>query len=689
MNKKLPLLPALALLLSTNAALAIEQDEPLTCNNNAPTYYPRGDHWAKEPNGNVRKYHINKSGAPTLSLTTVKTSIDEAFSYWTSLRCNNDGNNNTPLNVAWSRGDDWPTKDRGDDINNNSFNHIIYFIDNTASWTKATGADSLTIALATNLRFTTTGYVVSSDIEFNAGNFQFRVNGNGCNASQKNPLCYDLTTIATHEIGHWFGFNHVNCVDAIMYPTATTSRAVTSLTKHESTGACKVYNPVPKNNSYHSQWGEKCSSNSDCPGGTCIVEYLGSTMLGWCTQACAKDSDCPEAYTCTTAAADANGHSTKYCKPGHRNGSSNQGNTTDFTNDLCKTCRTGADCASEFCVNTTNNSQSYCSMSCTPGSTSLGCPEGFDCLTLDSGGGACWPSSGSCQSAVDPQKTSGINEICWDYNNTPNNTSDDTISQCDSGLICFGFRNFGECVPICGDGISCPGSNYTCCYSIDQYGNCVTQGEAGQFGGCFDIRQENETCVRGDESICDNGLLCAQLESSVADNCGIQWDNSLQTARCYTMCTDKSQCKQGQTCNKCLQVSEGVGLCWSDNGSPNPAPTKRALGAACSSHDQCESALCLENSGKKACSQGCNYYAADGCPTAAANELGLTFNCLQIGTTTDGFCWPVNGPIAADDEPEEEIYGCDCRQGMSDPMSWFMVALLALLAFRPRKEPRL
>jgi len=56
---------------------------------------------------------------------------------------------------------------------------------------------------------------MTSDIEFNAVHFDWRYSDSGCTGGDAG--CYDLLTVAIHEVGHWFGFAHVLCTDAVMY----------------------------------------------------------------------------------------------------------------------------------------------------------------------------------------------------------------------------------------------------------------------------------------------------------------------------------------------------------------------------------------------------------------------------------------------------------------------------------------
>ena len=198
------------------------------------------------------------------------------------------------------------------------------------------------------------------------------------------------------------------------------------------------------------------------------------------------------------------------------------------------------------------------------------------------------------------------------------------------------------------------------------------------------MRDENETCLRGDESICASGLFCAQLESTVGDYCSIDWDESLLTSRCYKMCSAQSDCRSGQNCNLCLQVPgyDGVGLCWPPD--VNLTDLKRPLGAKCTKDSQCASELCMNNGEQKACSQPCSYYTQSGCPSAGVNELGLEFTCLR--STTDGYCWPTTEPVSVvpGEEDEKEVYGCDCQSGRYDPFMWLILFMGALVIWRKR-----
>jgi Matrixin len=81
-----------------------------------------------------------------------------------------------------------------------------------------------TIALASVNYSKLTGVIRSADIEFNAAQYLFTtVTGQPCPEEQPSETCvaYDLQNVATHEIGHFFGFEHVTTSAAsTMSPTA-------------------------------------------------------------------------------------------------------------------------------------------------------------------------------------------------------------------------------------------------------------------------------------------------------------------------------------------------------------------------------------------------------------------------------------------------------------------------------------
>ncbi len=102
-----------------------------------------------------------------------------------------------------------------------------------------------TIALTTASYSTRTGIISGADIEFNASQYFFTtVSGQPCPEDKPAATCvaYDLQNVATHEIGHFFGFDHVNSATSTMAPTAILGdlqKRLLDLGTKE--GLCEVY----------------------------------------------------------------------------------------------------------------------------------------------------------------------------------------------------------------------------------------------------------------------------------------------------------------------------------------------------------------------------------------------------------------------------------------------------------------
>jgi hypothetical protein len=108
-------------------------------------------------------------------------------------------------------------------------------------WDGAAG----TIALTTATYSKITGIISKADIEFNAAQYLFTtVTGQPCPEGKLSTDCvaYDLQNVATHEIGHFFGFDHVDNATSTMAPSAILGdlqKRVIDLGTEE--GFCQVY----------------------------------------------------------------------------------------------------------------------------------------------------------------------------------------------------------------------------------------------------------------------------------------------------------------------------------------------------------------------------------------------------------------------------------------------------------------
>ena len=204
-----------------------------------PTYFPRGDHWAVVPGTDTDAdgqpdatcdtgscdgpipivFEQHSGGAPGVDGFAAQDAIFRAFATWMNQTCSGGAFPNILVLDGVLLGlPDYPTRDRGDSL---GFRNIIYFVIDPGSWE----ADSLTVALTTQLFTGDTGWTATSDMEFNAIDFDWRARPSlgdgsrgalsGCTAGNAN--CYDVESVALHEAGHFIGLNHVTCSDAVMF----------------------------------------------------------------------------------------------------------------------------------------------------------------------------------------------------------------------------------------------------------------------------------------------------------------------------------------------------------------------------------------------------------------------------------------------------------------------------------------
>ncbi len=75
------------------------------------------------------------------------------------------------------------------------------------------GGDTLAV---TAMSFDSTGKMLDADILFNPAD-TFLTSGASCPSGK---TCADLQTVATHEIGHFFGLDHSGVTSAVMFPFA-------------------------------------------------------------------------------------------------------------------------------------------------------------------------------------------------------------------------------------------------------------------------------------------------------------------------------------------------------------------------------------------------------------------------------------------------------------------------------------
>lgn len=681
----------LALALAPSAAWAQIDNSALECDATRPTYWPRGDRWTPTPSvATVPKNRpigilFQPEGpvqSPSILLTVIRSVVMASFNKWSAVTCAGGGR----PDLSFTDAGEYPTRDGGDDVPGNQFKNVVYWVEDAEVWR----GGSATVALTWNYTLPTfsagtdrwTGPTLDGDMELNGIDFTWRArSGNtvyGCTAGSSN--CFDLGSVSLHEAGHFVGFNHVQCADAVMFPTGSGTGEVTTLSAHEVEGVCRLYPPRPATaSSTVPLTYEQCNpaTSSPCAGvDACIQceDYKDAYPLAWCAKPCTTTADCPPAYVCLEQSVTG----TTYCSPGvNFDGSDTDGGTAPPGDGqpLCAACASGDQCLSGLCVDG-GDDRGICTVQCVSTASATGCPEGFDCIASSGGPDVCWPQGGidACgETGEAPADTSPLNALCYQVGyDTGNQLVSEWFQACAPGLICIAFKPHGfvydsacislqegACVLYCSPDRPCPSldgsslltSQLTCCYGVDENGQCLgaSIADGRVHGGCFDIRREGEACVSAEESVCESGTGCYNFGDAAH-------------ARCFRECPQGDECAEGQTCEGPLEAvcsDETVSLC-----GPPQGEELLSLGMACTRSAQCDSGLCQQHDGAAACSRACDLVTSAGCPGDvdingdAIDDGG--FRCLALASDGSGRCWPIQGPVEEPRPPgyDEESSGC-------------------------------
>ena len=614
--------------------------QPLQCIG-TDTFYPRGDRWVEPPGGTINLRFqpdgpTNQTGATALPGDIANQTIFNAFNVWSGVTCAN----GLQPDLRFALGAGYPTRDSGYIAATGTYQTVIYFaVSPGDQWP----VDSLTVADTANHYYDVTYNEQAADMILNNINFKFRTTAAsgaayGCNPNDS--ACYDLETVALHEVGHFLGFNHVACTNAVMFPSATNTSQVTTLSHHEQGGVCALYPPRTYAGTTTSTMGESCASVNDCLKGlSCLKPPNSPTSAptGWCAESCSSTNDCPIGWTCGPQGGSAN-----VCQPGvHLSGipvtAAVQANL-----DMCAPCSDGSQCLSDICGIDPANGNGICTQSCS--APSYACPENFACVASQGGPSICWPNSqGTCASIY---QGAAIDALCY-LPASVSGASSDLSRTCAGNGQCFIFpaSSTGDCVQPCTAGA--PGavcaSGFTCCFDLDSTGHCVTSEANKPVGGCFQIRRPGQLCTTPDLSVCEQGSQCLSNTTTT------------DSAECYRVCAGEGTntgCAVGETCVTsgtqplCCDASryDGTNLstCW-----PVPAACTREVGVTCASNSDCTSNFCLKGASGSVCTTQCS--TSNDCPAAGTDvngdgqgDGGTT--CQTVGS--QNVCVPI-GTIAA------------------------------------------
>ncbi len=709
----------LGVLLGPAAALA--QGATLACQE-IPTFFPRGDHWALAP-GETVYYRTHSAGSDDVSTGADLAAVDRAFASWPATACAAGGHPNLSLTNAYAAAGNqhYATRDRGDvwDAQGNllSVQNIVYWIESAAAWP----GDSMTLALTTSLYLPDTGVVVTSDIELNGVNWQWRTRATpggawvGC--TYGGSQCFDIETVVLHEVGHFLGLNHVECTDAVMYAQGAATGEQITLPVHERTAVCAIYPPRPASPSTPRVFGEQCDANADCPDGLCITPVgLEGSGWGWCsircdcTEGCARP--CPQAFVCARQ----DGGTIDFCKPGvHLTGPTAGSCACDVDWDCtvgcvcdpeCTGCSTSAECSGGLvcdgthCVPCTGSGQCSGGKVCLAGKCSA-CRTASDCSVGQiCAAGACGPCTSTAQCGVKVCQAGSCvnctgNAECEGGQVCPAGSCVPCTShpQCSGGQLCQDGR-CSACTTACPGGQVCVGGACVACTGTAQCtsgkvcvgGSCVACSSSTQ---CLD----GKVCVSGacapctGNSQCGGGTVCAAgacVPCTSTAQCG---GGLVCVAGACGACTSDGQCGAGLVCNalgRCETAPESGG------GSTDPSTNLPVdFGAPCSTGAQCTSGLCMTDGVESRCTQACVPGMLPGGVTPASS-CPPAFTC-QMTDLNSTVCWP--------DDPEAWSGGgagtradlnelCFQAMGPAENDDWYLPCGpdLVCFNFKPRCE---
>lgn len=383
------------------------------------------------------RYVVNASSAPTtIGGAAAISAIDAGMTAWAAPVCTRWRTTNGGATAA-TRGQ------AGDRVNT--------FLWISGAWPAELGPPNSVIGVTTPV-WTSGGYVIDADIQFNNVGFTWSTDGRA--------RTVDTQSIATHEEGHFLGLDHSAQSSAVMY--ASYSGGIKrNLTTDDQAGVCALYpsgmgspdaGVIPVEdacNRYTSCAG--CTPVNNCgwcnATGRCVTSTQSGPVAGACSAGfvwqprdCATvtpvDAGPPrpvDAGTATDpcAAQTACGACTPYAGCGWCGATSRcqLGSSTGPTAGTCATgwswepgdctrgsaafgepCRTPTDCASgSLCVGSSATT-AFCSRTCTDDCT---CPRGYSCnARLATGQTVCVPGTNRCAmdsgSVVPPLDAGGI-----------------------------------------------------------------------------------------------------------------------------------------------------------------------------------------------------------------------------------------------------------------------------------------
>ncbi|MFO0726816.1 MAG: matrixin family metalloprotease [Myxococcota bacterium] len=617
-----------------------------------PTWKPTGFAW--NPGQFPIPYCVitrvtHQSG---LNATVVNNAIDRSVNYWRSSGVGG-GTSCTTYDAARATYTCSAVIDLSDNKNN------IYFEGSRWSFGSATlgvthsggfgNCGSVTDNTGARTSLTCQG---DPDIELNDVNIQdpWDDTGNGT----------DISSIVTHEYGHFLGLDHCNDNNTCQFGTAVMYAAYGGgqfrvPRSDDVTGVCALY-PGQAGGV-----GFPCTTNNTCTSHQCVNPSSG----GYCTAACGT---CPTGYTC--------GASTQF--PG--------GNVCvrdDGTNKaLCEVCNGAVPnaCANNgVCVGGLPEPMGgRCTIPCpNPAIADGGCPNLYTCVQIQNAGAQCIPKSSDCTN-LNNFTMLGMGQAC----------GSGTTGSCSAGL---------ECIQICTQSCTGPGGQGSCPtgFACDTF-----NFQTGPADYCAPPVREGANC-----------------SGFVACTTGPCLSTGGANPTCYQDCANNpNACNNAQMCNTYnLQGGGSVSICeppgvpprpdagvppdtgvvgpndtgvmpGDDSGTVNPGPDAGQQQQADAGMTMNQPDAGSQQMGTCACDQ--YYYCEDNCDCdqECPCTCDTTFQC-DDGCSCDPECYSTNGNGGQTPVKKVGACGCDTTREGGSPAGLVAAALgLSVLSLARRRR---
>jgi hypothetical protein len=201
-------------------------DMRLAANQSGGTACPQPTRWNSSLAGGInRQWSTSLSDSPVSiftfdqtsggRLTELESDIAQSFSVWTGIS----GSTVAPGSMATlSRTSTTTACSSADGLNNICFNqNDAAFTSGVLAFTRVTSADSIGAQPVPNHPPSTfVGEIVDADILLRPADASFTFAT--AEALPQHPESYDLESVLTHELGHFFGFAHSDVWRAMMFP---------------------------------------------------------------------------------------------------------------------------------------------------------------------------------------------------------------------------------------------------------------------------------------------------------------------------------------------------------------------------------------------------------------------------------------------------------------------------------------